>query len=177
MLYLLDANTLIDAKNRYYPFQRVPEFWDWLLYQGELGFAKMPREIHYEITDKSTPKDQRDDLARWAETAEFVQHLLLSEEADQGLVARIVYEGYTEQPTEDDLETMGNDPFLLSYALRDIKSRTVVTNEVSAPRKTGANRKIPDVAKKFGINCIDTIRMMDNLDFRTSWSRKDWTLT
>ncbi len=35
MLYLLDANTLIDAKRDYYPIERIPEFWDWLIHQGE----------------------------------------------------------------------------------------------------------------------------------------------
>ncbi|RPI71776.1 MAG: DUF4411 family protein [Geobacteraceae bacterium] len=28
MLYLLDANTLIDAKRDYFEFERVPEFWE-----------------------------------------------------------------------------------------------------------------------------------------------------
>ncbi|MCY4508918.1 MAG: DUF4411 family protein [Acidobacteria bacterium] len=31
MLYLLDANVLIDAHRDYYPLGRVPEFWDWLI--------------------------------------------------------------------------------------------------------------------------------------------------
>ena len=30
VLYLLDANVLIDANRDYYPIHRVPEFWDWL---------------------------------------------------------------------------------------------------------------------------------------------------
>jgi Domain of unknown function (DUF4411) len=30
MLYLLDANVLITARNRYYPIDTVPEFWSWL---------------------------------------------------------------------------------------------------------------------------------------------------
>ncbi len=29
-MYLLDANVFIDAKNRYYGFDIVPAFWDWL---------------------------------------------------------------------------------------------------------------------------------------------------
>ena len=37
MLYLLDANTLIDAKRDYYPISRGPEFWDWIIYQGKQG--------------------------------------------------------------------------------------------------------------------------------------------
>ena len=37
MLYLLDSNVLIDANRDYYPIERVPEFWDWLVAMGELG--------------------------------------------------------------------------------------------------------------------------------------------
>jgi len=40
MLYLLDANTLIDAKRDYYPIDRVPEFWSWLIFQGQQGINK-----------------------------------------------------------------------------------------------------------------------------------------
>lgn len=37
MLYLLDANVLIDANRDYYPISRVPEFWDWLVHLGHRG--------------------------------------------------------------------------------------------------------------------------------------------
>lgn len=30
MLYLLDANVFIEAKNRYYAFDLVPAFWSWM---------------------------------------------------------------------------------------------------------------------------------------------------
>ena len=49
MLYLLDANVLIDANRDYYPIERVPEFWDWLIEKGELGHVKVPVEIYEEI--------------------------------------------------------------------------------------------------------------------------------
>ena len=41
MLYLLDANVLIDANRDYYPLDRVPEFWDWLVHVGKSGSVKM----------------------------------------------------------------------------------------------------------------------------------------
>ena len=31
MIYLLDANTFIEAKNRHYRMQNFPGFWQWLL--------------------------------------------------------------------------------------------------------------------------------------------------
>ena len=50
MLNLLDANILIDAENKYYPIDGVPEYWSWLHYQGKAGRVRIPREIFEEIT-------------------------------------------------------------------------------------------------------------------------------
>ena len=52
VLYLLDANVLIDANRDYYPIERVPEFWDWLVEMGELGRVKIPLEIYEEIVSR-----------------------------------------------------------------------------------------------------------------------------
>ena len=89
MLYILDANTLIDAKRDYYPIERVPEFWDWLVYQGEKGNIKVPIEIYEEFTDKADKEGNKDELAAWAEKPGVREALLLDEEAEQHLVARI----------------------------------------------------------------------------------------
>ena len=51
MLYLLDANVLIEANRDYYPIDRVPEFWDWLIAVGESVRVKVPLEIYEEVTD------------------------------------------------------------------------------------------------------------------------------
>ena len=51
MLYLLDANTLIDAKRDYYPIDVVPEFWSWLVFQGQQGKIKIPIEVYEEFSD------------------------------------------------------------------------------------------------------------------------------
>jgi hypothetical protein len=45
VLYLFDANVLITAGNTYYPIDQVPEFWEWLHYQGMAGNIKLPLEI------------------------------------------------------------------------------------------------------------------------------------
>ena len=60
MLYLLDANVLIDANRDYYPITRVPEFWVWLVFNGVEGYVKIPREMHEEV------KTGTDDLGEWA---------------------------------------------------------------------------------------------------------------
>ncbi|MGD2091720.1 MAG: DUF4411 family protein [Candidatus Aminicenantes bacterium] len=170
MLYLLDANTLIDAKRNYYPIDRVPEFWDWLVYLGRQKTIKIPREIYEEFSDTKDKHGNKDKLAEWAEQQEIKEALLFAEEVDRSLVNKIVYEGYTPEPTDEDIRKVGRDPFLISYALRDIENRTIVTTEISKPKKKGANRKIPDVCQYFGIRCINTFQMIDELDFSTSWN-------
>ncbi len=37
MVYLLDANVFIQAKNFYYGFDFCPAFWDWLIIKNNLG--------------------------------------------------------------------------------------------------------------------------------------------
>jgi hypothetical protein len=169
LIYLLDANTLIDAKRDYYPIDRVPEFWNWLVYQGQQDVIKIPIEVYEEFSDTKDKDGNKDALATWAEEVEVKEALLFKEEAEQDLVARITYGGYVANPSDDELEKMGRDPFLLSYALKDIQNRCVVTTETSKPSRQGANRHVPDVCRDFGIPCINNFQMIKKLNFSTNW--------
>lgn len=44
-LYLPDANVLIRAHEDYYPIDRIPPFWDWLLEQALQSRLKMPLQV------------------------------------------------------------------------------------------------------------------------------------
>ena len=44
-LYLLDANVLIRAHEDYYPVDRIPQYWTWLLEKATADIIKMPRRI------------------------------------------------------------------------------------------------------------------------------------
>ena len=88
MLYLLDANVLIDANRDYYQLQRVPEFWEWLENAGENGHVKMPLEVYEEV------RDGKDDLATWAKRGPIKTALLLQEEVDGSLVSQATDQGY-----------------------------------------------------------------------------------
>ncbi len=171
MLYLLDANTLIHAKNFYYPMARVPEFWGWLVYQGQSSSIKIPIEIYEEFKDAQPKDGQKDELTLWSELEEVKEALLFEEEAEPDLVARVTYGGYTPNPTDDELMRMGRDPFLIAYALRDVENICIVTTEVSKPKRVGANRHIPDVCNTFGIRCINNFDLIRELDFSTAWNR------
>ena len=170
MLYLLDANTLISAKNLYYPIERIPEFWNWLVYQGQISKIKIPIETYEEFKDTKPKDEEKDELAQWAETTEVKEALLFDEEAEPDLVSRVIYGGYSPNPTDDEIIKMGRDPFLIAYALKDIENRCIVTTEVSRPNRVGANRHIPDVCNTFGIRCINNFDLIQELDFSTAWS-------
>lgn len=64
MLFLLDLNVLIDANRDYYPLDRVPQFWDWLIHVGDEGLVKVPQEMYDEI------KQGNDELAEWIKRPE-----------------------------------------------------------------------------------------------------------
>ena len=163
MIYLLDANVLIDANRDYYPIDRVPEFWEWLVHQGQSESVKIPIEIFEEI------KDGNDQLAKWAKEDGVQDALLLDEAADPALVAQITEQGYAPNLTDDEIVKVGRDPFLMSYALVDSAGRTVVTTEVSKPRRQRAHRHIPDVCNTFGIRCRNTFEFVRELNFSTNW--------
>ncbi|MFO1421327.1 MAG: DUF4411 family protein [Candidatus Competibacteraceae bacterium] len=169
MLYLLDANTLIDAKRDYFQMERVPEFWEWLVHLGASGIVKIPVEIYEEFEDSMRPDGSRDELAKWASSPDVKKALLLDEDAEPHLVAEVVETGYAADLSDAEIESIGRDPFLIARALVDPTNRTVVTTEVSKPSRKRANRQVPDVCKDLGVRCINGFQLLSELDFRTSW--------
>jgi Domain of unknown function (DUF4411) len=162
MLYLLDANVLITAKNLYYEFGRVDQYWEWLAFQAEQGNAKIPLEIYEEIT---VGKDR---LAAWAKNNKDA--LVLGEEVDIALVQHVTMRGYAPDLNDIELEEIGRDPFLIAYALADSEKRVVVTGEVRSNKKR-QNRSIPSVCDELGVRSCDQWAFGRHLDFRTDWKR------
>jgi Domain of unknown function (DUF4411) len=61
-MHLLDANVLISANANFYPLDRIPQFWDWLIAMGGVGHVKIPVEQAAALTglapvayDRGTP--------------------------------------------------------------------------------------------------------------------------
>ncbi len=97
MLYLLDANVLIDANRDYYPIDRVPEFWEWLADAGENNRVKIPLEVYEEI------KKGDDDLAEWIKNDTNKVALLFEEDVDVDLVSLVTDDGYANDLTDDEV--------------------------------------------------------------------------
>ena len=163
MIFLLDANVLIDANRDYYPIERIPEFWEWLIFKGESGDIKIPIEVYEEL------KDGNDDLATWSKRDETKAALVFEEEADITLVQRVLQEGYADDLTDAEVEKLGRDPFLIAYALKDNNGRCIVTTEVSKPKKQRANKHLPNVCEQFGISWCHSFEFVRTLGFSTHW--------
>ena len=168
-LYLLDASVLITAHRDYYAVARVPEFWEWLQHQAAAGRVKVPTEILEEVM-RGKPRKGMDDLLSWLKSSEVKTKIPLAEEPNPVLVQRVV-EGYAPDLNEHEIGRLGRDPFLIAYALVNPAGRRIVTTEVSSPKKKRANRKIPDVARRFGIVSLNPFQFIRELNFTTAWGR------
>ena len=189
MLYLLDANILITGA-RLYPLETNPKFWKWLYEQANAGRIKIPTEQFEEVTGKS-------ELVTWLKENKNTLLPKEELNTDMLTLVRQEGYDYDVSPfNEVDLGKLGKDPQLISYALiaernltlwqrngtlvesrtnpQNAKKkrgwagyRTIVTLEKSAPSRTSANRKIPDVCGKLGVPCCNLDEMNASLGFDT----------
>lgn len=165
-LYVLDASVLITANNSYYGIDIVHPFWTWLQHQGQAGSVKLPVEVWEELSQGNTESDR---LFDWISQANVEAALVLDEDVDIDHVQHIVRVGYAPDLTDSEIEEIGRDPFLIAHAFVDPQHRCIVTTEVSKPSKTRANRRLPDVCRDVGVECIDTFTFARRLGFRTDW--------
>jgi Domain of unknown function (DUF4411) len=170
VLYLLDANVLITANSTYYPIDQIPEFWSWVHHQATSNRINIPREIMEEI--KAGRKDD-DPLLDWINLVEIEAALLFDEAVDVALVQHVVSAGYAPDLSDDEVEKIGRDPFLIAYALAHPANRTVVTTEVSKPSAQRHNRKVPDVCQTVGAASCGPFALNKVLGFRTGWKTSD----
>ena len=173
MIYLLDANILINAGRDYYPPNRVPEYWDWLIYQGKSDSVKIPSEISSEIEIGASSANSSNDLIGWIKTPP-VQDALLYHEAVSGPNTRtVIAQGYDLDPDDEaKVAGIGQDYCLISYALADKENIRIVTAEKSRPSAQGVKRKIPDVCDDLGVTCINAFELNEELDFSTDWKQR-----
>lgn len=158
-MYLLDANVFIYAQRDYYPPERVPEYWSWLAHQADIENIKVPAPIWDEI------KPHDDQLLKWMQQNK--EKLILKNDESDPLLSEIL-EFYAPDLTEDELEQIGADPFLIAAA--KFFNAVVVSKEGRKPSKKRANRRIPDICNEIGIQCITDHKLIVKLDFCT----QDW---
>lgn len=158
MRYLLDSNTMIEAKNRYYQMHICPGYWTWVLRANASGEVASIDSVKKEL------RDGNDNLAEWVKGN---SHLFIDESDDPTQAAftevaeHVASLAHTMNPgaLEDFLAKA--DPWLIAKAR--VLDAVVVTHEQSNP---SIRRKftIPNVCDHFGVKCLDTFELLDKLE-------------
>lgn len=157
MLYWIDADVLIQASNRHYPFHRVPKFWSFLDEKMESGEIRASRMVYEEVVAGN------DELAKWCR-----------QRKDRGLCVRADREvqrcysgiaGYVHANHKPHLAAdflKGADAWVIAHALTS--DGTVVTEESDRSRKSKV--KVPTMCRQFSAKCMNTFQMLEDLDAR-----------
>jgi hypothetical protein len=160
MKHLLDSNTLIEAKNRYYGMTICPGYWSWLLLQNQA----------FELASIVSVKDElmkgKDELADWVRHNANLFHDISDDQTQAafGQVAAAIAEQNDRMKVGALEEFLGGaDPWLIAKAMTT--GATVVTHEVL---NREAKRKfiIPNVCEIFGVPYMNTFELLNKLEAR-----------
>lgn len=157
-MYVLDSNTFIDAKNRYYGFDIAPSFWNKLI-ENSPGKILTIKPIESEIMAG------HDELSSWFEDNYAIHTYSVDATEVQQAFAKIS-EHVTQNVQYKDSEKAHflskADPWIIAYAY--VNNCVVVTHEILAP---GSKKvKIPDVCQFLNVQYINVFEMLRELHIR-----------
>ncbi len=161
MIYLLDANTLIEAKNRYYRMTVCPAYWSWVQRSQGAGIVSSIDFVGEEL------KRGNDELAEWAKGQADLFLPVSDDDTQQAfgdVVAHVAAQAGEMKPGALEEFLSGADPWLIAKAIA-LKDAVVVTHEQFNPQ---IKRKfsIPNVCQHFGVQWIDTFELLSRTDAR-----------
>lgn len=155
MIYLLDANTLIEAKNRYYGMSICPGYWAWVLRSHGQGVLASIESVGDEL------RRGNDELAQWAKHNKAL-FLPVSDESTQTAFAQVAEhvasQSHTMKPGALDEFLSGADPWLIAKAMTRTDS-VVVTHE-QFNQQMRRKYSIPNVCQHFGLQWMDTFAVL-----------------
>lgn len=156
MIYLIDSNIFIEAKNRYYGFDFCPAFWDFLDKEISKTTIFSIKEVYTELSKGD------DDLALWIKDRKDTSFFIpVDDEETQKefmKIAQYVQSNFSQEEVNKFLSVA--DPWLIAKA--KVLGATIVTHEVLAPINT-KKVKIPNICAYFGINYSNPFNMLRDL--------------
>jgi hypothetical protein len=151
MIYLLDANVFIQAKNLHYGLDFCPAFWDWLVERNAEGRVYSIEKVEDELAAGS------DELAAWAierSSGFFIRPDAAILSALRSVSTWATGQGYEPAAVNTFLQLA--DYYLVAHALAH--SQIVVTHETAS---TSVKKiKIPDACIGLGIKCMNPYEML-----------------
>jgi len=165
MGYVLDANVFIEAYQRYYAFDLVPDFWDLLVALAARGQILSIDRVKAELIER------QDSLSQWAQNA-FNPYFAAT--SDRGVLQeyRILIQWAVRQTSRfrqaainEFAQNTVADAWVIAYA--KAYGHVVITEEKYNPK---ARKKIliPVVCKAFSVPYMDTFDMLRQLNIRFS---------
>lgn len=157
MNYLLDANTFIEAKNRYYSMSICPGYWQWILQSNAQAGVASIGFIKDELTNGN------DELAQWAKDN---PHLFIANDDQPTQIAytQVVQHVMTLTQMKNGAQAeflRGADPWLIAKAMTT--GAKIVTHE-KLDRNIKRKILIPNVCEHFGVEYIDTFELLHELE-------------
>lgn len=151
MIYLLDANVFIQAKNLHYGLDFCPAFWNWLVEKNTAGQVFSIDKVADEIAagaDELTDWMQQQNGSLFCKTDPHIA-------AQFGKVnAWVMNQGY--EPAAINTFLQVADFYLIAHALA--KGHAVVTHEV--PANSTKRIKIPNVCAGLGLRFVTPYEML-----------------
>ena len=160
MKYLLDSNTFIEAKNRYYNMTVCPAYWHWILKKFGTHDIASIFMVGKEL------REGNDELADWAKENPDL-FVGVDDDETQECFAKIAdyvagkSDAMKVGASEEFLS--GADPWLIAKAM--VSGATVVTHEV-LNRDVRKKFLIPNICEEFGVGWMNTFDMLYKLEAR-----------
>lgn len=167
VVYILDANTLMQARRSFYPFDICPGYWDALVWHAEVRAVCSIDRVAAEI------QRGHDDLWPWAAERFGADKFLSTDtpevtrwfaEMTNWVQAQPQFLDYAKAEFSSE---EGADGWLAAYA-KSIGNGVVVTLEKSDPM---VKKKVPlpNVCDAFGVEPITPFEMLRRLGVQLSW--------
>lgn len=151
-MYLVDANVLIEAKNRYYAFDIAPGFWAWLDHAHARGTVFSIERVGEEL------RHGDDELAEWAKTHRSFFYPI--DQPTTSFFTRLSAWAQSRNFTQaalDEFSADAADYLLVAFAAAH--TCTVVTHETAG---SGSRKrvKIPDACQALDVTWVNTFEML-----------------
>lgn len=152
MMFLVDTNVLIEAKNRYYAFDIAPGFWHWLENAYSRGVVGSIERVREELLQG------KDELSDWARDHGSFFFPLDGRTTQVFPKLSAWAQSQNFKPEALNAFAAGTADFML-VAHASAHFCTVVTHEKAG---TGSHKrvKIPDACAALDVPCIDTFKML-----------------
>jgi len=156
--YVLDANVFIEAHKRYYACDICPGFWDAILHYHKQGCLYSIDRVKQELSA------HKDALSRWVQKevpgSFFVETTPSAISTEFGKIMTWV-KGQTQYlAAATNTFANGADGWLIAYA--KVAGFIVATQEKYDPH-IKKRVPIPNVCNKFGVDYIDTFKLLRDL--------------